>query len=159
MCAYKDSGTGWRDWIKPELISKYGLNVFDPAHKVSNCASEIGENKDLFRDFILSENWEGLKKSFDPVCRWDLRSVDKSDFIIVAYDPKIHIFGTIHEIVVASWQRKPILVKYDRKELNVFNPWMTVLVQPKHLFAEWDDLFMYLDKVDQNDFDASCWTI
>jgi hypothetical protein len=159
MCAYNDSGTGWRDWITPKIKDQFGSTVYDPTHKVSHCASEVGENKDIFRDLILDENWEELKEVFSPVCRWDLRSVDKSDFLIVAYDPKIHTVGTIHEMVVASWQKKPILLKYDRSDLKSFNPWISVLVPPKHLFADWDELFAYLVKIDYGSIDKNFWTI
>jgi len=134
MQACSDNGTGWRSEIVPKL-KNYGLTVYDPTNKVLHSASEIGENKDLFRTLVLQEKWQELKETFEPVMRYDLRCVDKSDFLVIAYDPNVHTVGTIHELVTANLQRKPILLKYDRKDLNKFNPWIPVLVKPEHLFS------------------------
>lgn len=159
MCAYKDSGMGWREEVKPILRDRFGIHVYDPTHKEVVGASEVGENKELFRSLILQEKWKELKEAFELVVRWDLRAVDKADFLIVVYDPTIHTVGTIHEIVLAASQKKPILVKYDKAHLNLFNPWLSILIRPEHLFAEWDALFEYLAEVDKGNVNPEYWSI
>lgn len=162
MQAYADDGVEWREWIKPILIEKYNLTVIDPTHKVLNSASEIGENKKLFRELILQEKFIELKKAFNKVARFDLRSCDKSDCIIVDYDPNIHSVGTYHELTVSSQQHKAVLLKYKKSDLQYFNPWITVLVHPQLMFSEWSDMFAYLDKINNNnfdEFDESVWTL
>lgn len=158
MCAYADSGLGWREAIKPILKNKYRLRVYDPTHKEVVGATEIGENKNLFRKLIMEERWEELKKAFDPVVHWDLRAVDKADLLIVYYDPAIHTVGTIDELRIAVNQKKPILVKYDKEKLNLFNPWMSKLARPEHLFRDWKDLFAYLDTVNSGIMDEEYWS-
>jgi hypothetical protein len=158
MQACADNGVGWRAKIVPKL-KEFGVTVFDPTNKVSHSASEIGENKDLFRTLILQEKWTELKSTFEPVMRYDLRCVDKSDFLVIAYDPKYHTVGTIHELVTANLQRKPILLKYDKADLDKFNPWIPVLVKPEHLFSSWEKLFEYLEAVDTGHINLHMWTL
>jgi nucleoside 2-deoxyribosyltransferase len=158
MQACKDNGIGWRAEIVPKL-EKMGLTVFDPTNKVLHSASEIGENKSHFRSLIMQEKWLELKKAFEPVMRYDLRCVDKSDFLIIQYNGHQPTIGTVHELVTANIQRKPILLKYNRDELDGFNPWIPVLVKPEHLFATWDDMFHYLKSVDSGNIDMHMWTL
>jgi hypothetical protein len=158
MACAPNSGIQWRQDITPKLHD-LGLTVYDPTHKISSVAEEIGENKDKFRKLILEEKWQELKNEFKPVAKWDLRRVDLSDFIIVNYVSSQSSWGTPHEMVVNSWQNKPTLFKYDKKDLQHFNPWISVLVRPEHLFPSWDDMFAYLNKVNNGEVDKDTWTI
>lgn len=153
-----NSGIEWRLEITPKL-KDLGITVHDPTHKISSVAEEIGENKDSFRKLILQEKWNDLKEIFKPVAKWDLRRVDLSDFIIVNYLPLCPSVGTFHEMVVCSWQNKPILFKYNRDDLQYFNPWISVLVRPEHLFSSWESLFNYLNIVNSGNADKDTWTI
>ena len=158
MAAVADDGKQWREYVT-HLLKERGVQVLDPTRKKSRCASEIDENKELFKKLTLEANFEKLAEVFAPVARWDLRSVDKADFLVVNYDPAVHTVGTIDEIVIANLERKPILVRYDPAQLNIFNPWLTVRVKPKHLFPSWKALFEHLDVVDSGTFDRDLWTI
>jgi nucleoside 2-deoxyribosyltransferase len=157
QCA-PNSGIQWRQDITPRL-KEFGITVYDPTHKVSSIAEEIGENKDIFRKLILAEKWKDLKETFKPVAKWDLRRVDLSDFIIVNYAPTYPSTGTWHEMVVCQYQNKPTLLVYNKKDLQHFNPWVSVLVRPEHLFSSWELLFEYLAKVNAGEIDRDTWTI
>lgn len=158
MQVCSDNGIGWRIQITPQL-KNFGLTVFDPTNKVLHSASEIGENKEHFKSLILQEKWEQLKLDFEPVARYDLRCVDKSDFIIIQYNPQHSTVGTVNELVTANAQRKPILLKYNKEELNYFNPWISVLVKPEHLFSTWELMFKYLAEVNSGQIDKHMWTL
>jgi hypothetical protein len=158
MQACSDNGIGWRSEVVPKLES-FGLTVYDPTNKVLHSASEIGENKQHFRELILQEKWDELKSAFEPVMRYDLRCVDKSDFLVIAYTPQHPTVGTIHELVTANLQRKPILLKYDKTDLDKFNPWIPVLVKTEHLFSSWESMFKYLDSVNLGNIDMHMWTL
>lgn len=158
MAAVADDGKQWREYVTT-LLKQRGVQVLDPTRKKSRCASEIDENKELFRKLIKEEKFEELSDVFAPVARWDLRSVDKADFLVVNYDSTVHTFGTIDEIVIANLERKPILVRYDPAQLDTLNPWITVRVKPKHMFSSWKTLFEHLDVVDSGKFDKDLWTI
>ena len=150
-----DAGTTWRDTITPKL-NDFGLLVLDPCKK-ANGISEIADAKQKFTNIILDEDWKQLKESFWPVVRWDLRSVDKSDFVIFDYNTDVNTVGSIHELVVASSQKKPILLKYNKHQLSKFNPWIATFIKEGHFFSSWDDMFNYLDEVDAGRLDTSLW--
>lgn len=152
-----DDGIGWRSWITPRLKKSFNLHVEDPSKKSVNGVCEVADDKKRFRQLAFEENWKELKEQFYPIVRKDLRCVDKADFLIAVYDPSLHMFGTIHEIIEASHQKKPILVKYDRSHLKEFNPWITCLVKDNWLFAEWDDMFKYMEKINSGDIETSHW--
>lgn len=152
-----DNGSTWRDYITPMLKEKFNLVINDPTKMTANGLGEVGDDKQLMKNFIKNEQWEDLKKAFYPIVRKDLRCVDKADFIIVSYDPTIHTVGTIHEIVLASIIKKPILLKYDRNQLSQFNPWISCFLKPQWFFPTWDSLFEYLDKINLGDIETSHW--
>ena len=158
MLSLNDCGVQWRELITPKLES-YGLTVLDPTRKTTDGISEIGDDKNKFREICKKESWQELTEVFAPVARWDLRSVDKADFIIVNYDASVPSVGTWHEIVVANIQRKPILVYYRKDQLNLFNPWLSVVIKPNHFFSDWDDIFAHLDVVNSGNFNKKLWTL
>jgi hypothetical protein len=156
----QEDSSSWREYIKPTL-NKFNLNILDPLKKDKEGLGESAEDRQKFRNLIMQEKWEEHKKLFWPVARWDLRSVDKSDFIIVNYDDPTHAtVGTWHEVVMASHiEKKPVLLKYNRNHLDKFNFWVPVLVKSYHMFAEWNDMFVYLNKINDGHLDSSHWTL
>ena len=153
-----DSGVGWREQITPKLLT-YGLTVLDPCKKTVMGTGEIGEDKKAFRKLVIQENWEELKERIWPVVRSDLKNVDRSDFLILNYDPEIPTIGTVHELVVANFEKKVILLKYDKEKLEYFNPWMCVFIKKHHFFSEWEGLFSYLEEVNKGKIDTSLWVL
>lgn len=156
-----DDGVQWRDYITPKL-NDMGIEALDPCKVMVNgdiSISEVGKNKQIFRDLIKTENWQKVKEDFWPIVRKDLRMVDHSDFVIFYYDTEAKMTGSIHELVVAVNEKKVILIKYNKETLNDFNPWVATFAKAHHLFAEWDNLFDHLKKVDDGIFDTSLWVI
>jgi hypothetical protein len=158
MCSLEDSGGAWRNIITPHL-TELGIEVVDPTKTTANGVGEVADDKKRFRSLIESENWGQLKEEFWPVVRKDLRAVDKADFIICYYNPTVPTIGTIHELVLASSQKKPIFLKYDVETLGSFNPWMSCLIKTKYFHNNWTDLKIHLSCVDQGNFDTSYWTL
>ncbi len=150
-----DDGKGWREMVSPILSADYGLNVVDPCKK--SIAGEIGEDKKRFKNLIKEKNFKELKNEFYKIVRADLKMTDQSDFLIVYYSPSVHMFGTIHEMVVASNQKKPILVKYDKEQLDNINPWIFCLIKDNWAFDSWNDMFSYLNKINSGELDSSHW--
>jgi len=159
MAALADSGVQWRDWITEKLEEEFGMIVLDPTEKTTAGISEIGDDKEKFRDMCKREAWAELKDAFYDVVRWDLRAVDQADVIIVNYNTDVPTVGTWHEVEVANFERKPVLMKYDVTQLERFNPWVTVHMKPQHLFKEWDVLFDHLREVNRGHFDRRRWTL
>lgn len=155
--AVDDDGVGWRDDITPLLKERFGVVVNDPSKISANGKVEVADDKKRFKDLIKMEQWAQVKEEFYPIVRKDLRCVDKSDFLIVVYNPCIHMFGTLHELMEAAHQKKPILIKYDREHLDHFNPWLTCLIKPQWLFPTWKAMWMYLDKINKGIIETSHW--
>jgi nucleoside 2-deoxyribosyltransferase len=164
MFALEDDGAEWRNFITPKLTA-LGVNVENPVTKtLPNGLSEIQDDKQMFRTLIKERKFDELKKVFEPIGRKDLRCVDKADFIIAFYTSKVHMLGTIHELVQAHSQRKPILLFIDNKDVSdgTLNPWLTVITKPSCWFFDWTSLLYHLECVDAKTapyFDDKYWTI
>ncbi len=158
MLSVADDGIGWRDHIRP-MLEDFGLIILDPTRKTTEESCEIADDKAKFKKMAIEGDFYKLREDFSPVARWDLRSVDKSDFIIVSFNFAVPTFGTVDEIVTASMQRKPIIFHYNKSQQNLFNPWTTVRVHPSCLFTDWDDVKKYLDEVDSGNFNKKYWTL
>ena len=158
MFGYDDSGVAWRDMLTPSLRD-LGVDVVDPTKTTANGVGEVEDDKKKFRDLVMGEYWSDLKDEFWPIVRKDLRAVDKADFLICYYNPVIPTVGTIHELVIANWQKKPIFLKYDREHLHKFNPWMCCLIKNQYFHNSWDSLLDHLKSIDEGNFDTSYWTL
>lgn len=158
ITALADDGTGWRNSITKKL-DQFGLNIDDPTKNTVDGLGETADHKTYFKSLVRSRDFERLKKEFFPIVRKDLRSVDKADFIICSYDPDVHLVGTLHELIVASWQRKPILLHCEESKLDRLNPWILTYVKNGCLFWDWDKMIEYLKDIDNHKFNTSYWTL
>jgi hypothetical protein len=154
----KDDGVGWREEITPRF-KPFGITVLNPCEKTTVETIEIGEDKNRFREMILQENFGLLKKNFWAIIRSDLKRVDASDFLVLNYDPDIPTVGSVHELCVSNYEKKVVLLKYNKSQLDRFNPWIAVFIKEHHFFSEWDKMFEYLEDVNQGKMDTSLWVI
>ncbi len=110
---------GWRSKIKSYLKSK-GVIVFDPWEKPEvvgiheygkedATTLEIRKEWSFGNDDASSEARANCADQFSKTVHIDLRMVDISDFIIAFCPTNIYSVGTVHEIVVARQQSKPVL--------------------------------------------------
>jgi len=110
---------GWRSRIKSYLESK-GVVVFDPWEKPEvvgiheygkedAATLEIRKEWNFGNDHMSSEARASCADQFSKTVHIDLRMVDISDFIIAFCPTNIYSVGTVHEIVMARQQRKPVL--------------------------------------------------
>lgn len=157
-----DDGVGWRKDITV-LLNDFGLNVEDPTITVVGGTGEIGKDKALFKELLSQKKFRECKERFWPVCRKDLRAVDRSDFLIFYYDPDIKMFGTIDEVITASrLQKKPVLMMISEDKIKDMNPWALVLVKEECIFTSWVDMFNYLQTIDEEGptgSQTSYWTL
>ncbi len=110
---------GWRARVK-EFLEGLDVTVFDPWEKPEiRGLFEYGKEDD--KTIRRREKWtfelsdEGssiraeLAEYFWDTMHIDLRMVDISDFVIAYCPTNIYSVGTVHEIVVARSQHKPVL--------------------------------------------------
>jgi hypothetical protein len=164
MFACIDDGAGWRDEITGRLEG-LGVKVENPVKKtLQNGQTEVDEDKRAFKRLVKERKFNDLRQMFHPIGHADLRCVDKADFLVAVYSAKLPMFGTVHELVKASEQKKPILVKIDEDDVNsgTINPWLTVITKPDCWFLTWDSLFAHLTAVDNMQvpaYNPKYWTL
>jgi hypothetical protein len=110
---------GWRNRVG-QFLRSHGVKVFDPWNKPSiRGMYEYGKEDE--KSVETREKWsytpgpKGAKArgecagNFWETLHIDLRMVDISDFVIAYCPTNIYSVGTVHEIVVARQQQKPVL--------------------------------------------------
>ena len=116
---------GWRAILTP-ILKAFSIRVLDPWNKPmirghENYGQEgITPNKEQYeRDFWTNAATRAqFERDFWETVHIDLRMTDISDFVISFVPTNIYSVGTVHEIIVARNQRKPVLmvsppIKYD----------------------------------------------
>lgn len=115
----KEKKYGWRNRIA-KFLRMNGATVFDPWNKPHVMGLHEYGREDV-NTIKLREKWnfrddlKGRKsraecaKAFWETMHIDLRMVDISDFIIAYCPTNVYSVGTVHEIVVAREQHKPVL--------------------------------------------------
>ena len=110
---------GWRTRVG-EFLAWMGVTVFDPWIKPDvrgfTGYGYEGEATTSHRDaWTFAPGPRGARArsacadAFWPSLHIDLRMVDASDFVVAYCPTNIYSVGTVHEIVVARQQRKPVL--------------------------------------------------
>lgn len=125
----KEKKYGWRNRVS-QFFKSYGVTVFDPWNKPKiRGLYEYGREDEI--TIKAREDWTyeaGIKgiaargacaATFWETLHIDLRMVDISDFIIAYCPTNIYSVGTVHEIVAARQQRKPVLFVSPRVEFSV----------------------------------------
>jgi len=74
---------------------------------------------------------------------------------------RIPTYGTIHEIVIAHQQRKPIFIVWEETGKTDCSAWLMKLVGYKNIFAHVDPLIKHLQAISQGkkSFDANEWLL
>jgi hypothetical protein len=149
----------WREAITPILIN-FGIKVFNP--NVDSFLYESPEDSNT-RAFLSERRNEGdlryIHSRFKEIIRRDLRYVDLSTFIIANIDPVIPTWGSVHEIIIASQQKKPILIYTPNKK--TFPMWMCGVVNPDLIFETWEELVRFITQIDSGEIfaDPKYWKL
>lgn len=146
----KDRGTGFRASITKKLM-KIGLErkmILNPCEKPVHYEAykDFDSEADHYQMLKKHRMWDELETQMKMTIHVDLRMVDLSDVIIAVINPDVHMFGTIHEIVQARQQKKPVLV-IDPRGKEGTSVWALGLCGYKHIFKTEDECMDYLGDV------------
>ena len=150
----EDDGVGWRTEAE-KWFKKKKVYVFNPCNKPISYQKykEIDEEKGKMmalkstgRVFELSER---MKESVNV----DLRRVDISEFVVVYLNPKVGMFGTIHELINSLHQRKPTLVVIEGGRTKAPN-WLFGIMDFNFMFDDFDSLYNFLEHIDNETIEA-----
>lgn len=144
-----DWGAGWRSWLTPQL-EEMGIRVFNPVSKPIDRGQEIERIPE--REQLRKEGrYDELSKIMKEISNIDLRMVDICDFIIAHMDYSIPMNGTIHEIVLANMEKKPVLIHIEQGKQKMSDWWFGRL-DHNEFFSEWDELLDYLKNINSGTF-------
>lgn len=130
---------GWRTRVG-EFLRHHGAIVYDPWSKPTVIGMPHYGKEDEFT-LAKRENWTfGSRKQdyrlrgkigeeFWATVHIDLRMTDTCDFVIAYCPTNVYSVGTVHEIVMARLQQKPVL-----------------LVSPQVMFPAYDELRAHIEK-------------
>jgi nucleoside 2-deoxyribosyltransferase len=156
---YTEDAYDWRAIYTKDLES-LGIKCFDPnKNHFLNQSSETEEDRVNLKNMRDQGEWQYVSDYMKGVIRRDLRFIDLSTFIIGNIEPDRPTFGTIHEIVMASIQKKPILLTI--KDKSQFPLWLAGLIDMSLVFEKWEHLFGYLNKINEGKIfaDPKYWKV
>ena len=141
-----DGGQGWRDWITPQL-QKYGVIPINPCKKPIDIGFEDMENREYRQQLLKDGRYDEMAENMRTIRVVDLRLIDISDFLIVYFDTEQQLCGTFEEVFWANRLKRPVLLYCPQGIKNVYH-WMWGVLPYKFFFEKWDDLFTYLEGID-----------
>lgn len=144
----------WRDRPKEIIRERFGLKVIDP----------FSDEKQLdypnLQNALLSQDYLKIQSITERFVRRDLARVDRAD-LLIAYIQLEKTTGQVHEIVNAVNYHKPVLLVSATGNLSDIPLWYFGFIDWKYFFKNWDDLFKYLQEVEdkQHTDDDKWWYI
>ena len=106
-----EDAENWRDSFTKDL-EKINIKVLNPTRPMFH--DQLSESEDMrnkFKKMRENNEFSELHDIMKNIIRRDLRAVDLSTFVIVKLEPNKATWGTTHEVIQASSQRKPIFFK------------------------------------------------
>lgn len=115
----EEKRNGWRNRVS-QFLQRFEVTVYDPWNKptvagLPHYGKEDEHSTDKRQEWTFEDSERGdraratLCNHFWSTLHVDLRMVDTSDFLIVYCPTNIYSVGTVHEIVMARLQNKPVL--------------------------------------------------
>ena len=149
----------WRQNVTDKLTI-IGIKVLSPTKKTF--AIQTHETDDDRENMNEWREYGDLQRVHDymvPVIEKDLRLVDISDFLIVNMEVTKPTFGTMHELVVANQQKKPIFFACGDRKMSPH--WITGLIKPRYIYNNLDEVVDTLYKINKGEIeiDSNRWRI
>jgi nucleoside 2-deoxyribosyltransferase len=138
---------GWREFVKNRLRPSK-INILSPLDtKFLGYPLESREDIVNMKQERARGNFKMVSNYMKNVIRKDLRLIDLSDFVIVNMEVLKPTFGTMHELVIAGQQKKPIFVSISegKKECPL---WILGLVDPEFIFDNIESVVDVILKID-----------
>lgn len=140
-----DHGIGWRTKFA-NLASNMELNILDPTNKPKHLFSETAKEKYNTKQLKQNNDLAGLRQFAKNIRRVDLRLVDLSSILVAYIDPKVHMFGTIDEVITAERQQKPLLAIVNGEKTDM-SLWAYAIFRENEIFTSVEECVDYLQKI------------
>ena len=139
-----DENYNWRNEVIEKLKNKFDINIFDP---FSDPKQQWVEK---IKDYKKIKDFDKLTEIAKGFVRKDLSMVDRCDALIAYLPYKIPTVGTHHEIINANNMKKPVMLVCPQGKENI-PIWYYGFLKHETFFNSWDELYCYLEKVDNRD--------
>lgn len=138
--------TNWREYVEKEL-SKIGIICFNPMKK--NFVMDTVED-DEFRNTMIKRrelgDWDTVHDFMKGCIQKDLRLIDISDYVIFKFEFDKPTYGTIHELILSNFERKPVFLICENK--NKVPLWLVGLLPEKYIYSSVDEVIDMLNRID-----------
>jgi len=156
---YTDDSKDWRRYVTKEL-EKLDIKVLSPLDTMFMFQNNEGE-EDRKRLKLAREmgDYDYVSNYMKGVVQKDLRLIDLSDYIIVNLEIQKPTFGTMHEIVVADQQKKPIFLVVNNKANTPL--WLLGLLKPQYIYNNIDEALEMIRRINSGvkDIDLRRWRL
>jgi len=149
----------WRTYVSDKL-SVRGIKSLSPVEMT--LVNQVGEN-DEDRLRLKKERSEGkydeVSSYMKTVVQKDLRLIDLSDFLIINLELSKPTYGTTHELVVATQQKKPIFLSVgDKRECPL---WILGIIKHKYIYNNVDEILTMIYQIDSGikKIESSNWRL
>lgn len=163
-----DGGSGWRNMLTERLINMgFKRNhIFSPVKKpLTQTPFDLDNEAQIMQSLRQKKDWAGICSTMGMLAHIDLRLLDLSNVIIVhfpldAKGRRINTYGTVHEIVVARQQHKPVLVVWEGG-LDTCSGWIMWLVGYENIFATFNELIEKMQSISsgKESYDPKDWLL
>lgn len=185
----RDGGKDWRDEWTAKLceLGFRTKQIFNPCRKpLKNAPFNLDDESAIMKKHRSNREWNKLCSIMSQIAHIDLRMCDKSDLILVnmplycqdkallnyleKYAPynfleplsnlRIQTYGTIHEIVVARQQKKPVMMVWPGGK-KTCSAWLMWLIGHQNVFASFAELCTRLRNISRGktSIDAREWLL
>jgi hypothetical protein len=143
----------WRSYIKEELKSSNITFLSPLEHMFIDDIPENEGNQSVVKGYRANGDFEAAHQHMKKIIRKDLRLVDISDFFIFNFDTKTPTYGTMHELVLASQQRKPVFISVGDKHNCPL--WIMGLFPHKYIYNNVEEIVGVLKKIDKGEIEIN----
>ena len=141
---YTSDSVNWRVNLTKEL-KQMGIKALSPLDKNFICDVEDGgETHKKLKKLREDGEFELVHQYMKKIVSRDLRQVDLSDFFIANIELITPTFGTIHELIVANIQRKPLFIRVQKKQCPL---WLMGIVKPNYFYDTFDEIVDTIKKI------------
>lgn len=136
----------WRQKVEDEF-NKIGITCLTPIKKcfIGYC-EETYQDRERLKKERSEGNFDYINDYMGDIIGKDLRCVDLVDFFLFVLEPDKPTYGTTHEIVLASEQKKPIYVIVPNK--NQMPLWLLGLIPPECVYDDLDNVIQIIKDID-----------
>jgi nucleoside 2-deoxyribosyltransferase len=148
---FTSDSVGWREYATNRL-RKLNIKTLSPLDTVFvNQLNETADDRERLKSLRQSEKYDEVSEYMRSVVKKDLRLIDLCDIIIVNMEVMRPTFGTMHELIIAIQQKKPVFLSvFDKKQCPL---WLFGIIKPEYIYNNIDEILDTLEKIDSGEID------